>query len=72
MRAKILSDSRSHGVFAGLALTGATLLQDKSENKELYGKPLSNRQIVKGQFKPPAAAADLIALLNKYSPREEK
>jgi SH3 domain-containing YSC84-like protein 1 len=44
MRAKILSYSRSRGVFAGLALTGATLRQDLDENKEMYGRPLSSKE----------------------------
>lgn len=70
MKAKILSYSRSRGAFAGVALTGATLRQDKDENKEMYGKPLSNKQIVNGQLPPPPAAAGLISLLNKYSGRE--
>ena len=70
MRAKILSYSRARGVFAGLALTGATLRQDLDENKELYGKPLTNEQVLQSGVKPPAAAADLLALLNKYSRRE--
>jgi lipid-binding SYLF domain-containing protein len=70
MKAKILSYSRSRGAFAGVALTGATLRQDKDENKELYGKPLSNKRIVEGQMPPPPAAAVLISLLNKYSGRE--
>jgi lipid-binding SYLF domain-containing protein len=66
-RAKILSYSRSRGVFAGIALTGATLRQDLDENKSLYGKPVTNKQIVDGAVMPPAAATDLLALLNKYS-----
>jgi lipid-binding SYLF domain-containing protein len=66
MNAKILSYSRSRGAFAGVALTGATLRQDLDENAELYGKPLSTREVVDGGAKPPAAAADLLALLGKY------
>jgi lipid-binding SYLF domain-containing protein len=67
MRAKILSYSRSRGVFAGLALTGATLRQDKDENKAMYGKALTNKQIINGQVTRPPAAADLLDLLNRYS-----
>jgi lipid-binding SYLF domain-containing protein len=70
MRAKILSYSRSRGVFAGLALTGATLRQDLDENKEMYGRPLTNKEIMKGGLQPPTAAADLLALLNQYSGRK--
>src|SRR4029077_4342621 len=48
MRAEILSWSRSRGVFAGIALKGATLRQDVDANEALYGKKLENREIVTG------------------------
>jgi lipid-binding SYLF domain-containing protein len=68
-QAKILSYSRSRGAFAGLALTGATLREDRDENKALYGKPLTNKEILEGTVTAPAAAADLLALLNKHAGR---
>lgn len=37
MRAKILSYSRSRGVFAGISLTGAVLSPDDDANEALYG-----------------------------------
>ena len=58
------------GLFAGLALEGATLRQDLDDNATLYGKKLENRQIVTTAVRPPKAAAKLMALLNKYSARE--
>ena len=70
MHAEILSWSRSQGLFAGLALEGATLRQDLDDNATLYGKKLENRQIVTTSVRTPKAAAKLIALLNKYSARE--
>lgn len=70
MHAEILSWSRSQGLFAGLALEGATLRQDLDDNATLYGKRLENRQIVTTSVRPPKAAARLLALLNKYSSRE--
>ena len=72
LHADILSWSRSQGLFAGLALEGATLRQDLDDNNTLYGKKLENREIVSSGRKVPAAAAKLINLLNKYSPREAK
>jgi lipid-binding SYLF domain-containing protein len=69
MQADILSWSRSQGVFAGVALTGATLRQDLDDNATLYGKKLENRDIVMGSVPPPPSAARLIAELNRYSPR---
>ena len=70
MRAEILSWSRSQGLFAGLALEGATLRQDLDDNETLYAARLENRAIVTTGVRPPKAASKLLALLNKYSPRE--
>src|SRR5205085_2224121 len=70
MHAEILSWSRSQGLFAGLALEGATLRQDLDDNATLYGSKLENRDIVTHEKRAPKSAAPLIALLNKYSVRE--
>ncbi len=70
MHAEILTWSRTRGVFAGIALQGATLRPDDDWNKELYGKAMSNRGIVMGSTPPPASAAKLLAILNKYSSRK--
>jgi lipid-binding SYLF domain-containing protein len=72
MHADILSWSRSQGLFAGVALEGATLRQDLDDNANLYGSKLENRVIVSSRRRIPPAAAKLIALLNRYSAREEK
>ena len=70
MHADILSWSRSRGLFAGVALEGATLRQDLDDNATLYGKPLENRQIVTTGVRAPVAAGTLLELLNRYSARE--
>ncbi len=70
LTAQILSWSRSRGVFAGVSLQGATLRQDLDENRDLYGRRLSNRDIIRKDIPVPAAAKDLISLLNKYSSRQ--
>jgi lipid-binding SYLF domain-containing protein len=72
MTAEILSWSRTHGVFAGISLQGATLRQDVGDNRDLYGRTLENREIIDKQLPVPPAAKPLIALLDKYSPRKEK
>jgi lipid-binding SYLF domain-containing protein len=69
MRAEILTYSRARGLFAGVSLEGATLRPDEDWNKELYGKPMTNQEIVTGHTTSPAAAARLISTLNKYSSR---
>jgi len=70
LHADILSWSRSQGLFAGVALEGATLRQDLDDNATLYGKKLENRDIVTRGVRTPKAAAKLIALLNRYSAKE--
>jgi lipid-binding SYLF domain-containing protein len=70
MHAQILSYSRQRGVFAGLSLTGSTLRQDNEANKALYGSEMSNKTIIMGNVKPPAAAASFLDVLNKYSSRK--
>jgi SH3 domain-containing YSC84-like protein 1 len=72
MRAEILSWSRSRGVFAGISLQGATLRQDLDDNRALYGKKLTNREIVMQGVRAPKAASKLLSLLTKYSARESK
>lgn len=72
MHAEILSWSRSQGLFAGLALTGATLRQDQDDNAKLYGRKLDNRAIVTSGMRAPRAAAKLLSMLNRYSARERK
>jgi SH3 domain-containing YSC84-like protein 1 len=70
MHADILSWSRSQGLFAGVALQGATLRQDLDDNATLYGKKLENRTIVTKGIRAPKTAAKLLDLLNRYSTRE--
>jgi SH3 domain-containing YSC84-like protein 1 len=70
MHAEILSWSRTQGVFAGLALEGATLRQDLDDNAELYGKRLDNREILTTAVPIPMAAHKLIGELNRHSSRE--
>jgi lipid-binding SYLF domain-containing protein len=67
LAAEILTYSRSRGVFAGVALDGATLRPDEDSNAEIYGSKLSNKTIVLGDTKVPAAAAGLTETLSKYS-----
>jgi lipid-binding SYLF domain-containing protein len=66
MMAEILAWSRSRGVFLGISLEGSTLREDGGENKSLYGKEISNKEVVKGNVAVPKAAEGLIAALAKY------
>jgi lipid-binding SYLF domain-containing protein len=70
MTAEILSYSRNKGLFAGISLEGSTLRSDGSANEKLYGKQVSARDIIReGKVKNPACAAELVALLDKKSPK---
>jgi lipid-binding SYLF domain-containing protein len=66
MRAEMLAWSRSRGVFAGIALQGSTMREDSGENKELYGKEASNRDIVTGKIASPKAAEAFMKALANY------
>jgi len=70
MHADILSWSRSQGLFAGVALEGATLRADLDDNEALYGSRLDTRAIVKDGARVPAAADELVGLLRRYSRHE--
>jgi lipid-binding SYLF domain-containing protein len=70
MKAEILSYSRSRGLFAGVSLEGSTLRSDNGANKNLYGRQLSAREIVReGKVRIPPAGRALVSLLNQKSPR---
>jgi SH3 domain-containing YSC84-like protein 1 len=66
LTAEILSWSRTRGVFAGVSLEGATLRHDLDDNAALYGRRLTNREIVDTVVAPPEAASDLLSLLSRY------
>lgn len=72
MRAEMLSYSRSRGLFAGVSLEGSTLRSDNRANRKLYGREVSAKQILReGKVGAPAAAHELLAELNKYSPKNK-
>jgi len=67
MRAEILSYSRSRGLFAGLAIQGATLRPDPDADRRLYGRDITNSEILTGNTAAPPEAAKLEGLLNRNS-----
>jgi lipid-binding SYLF domain-containing protein len=70
--AEILSYSRSRGLFAGMALNGATLRPDNDTNTELYGDKVTNREIVTGtKTRESAEGTNLTLAMNKYSLKNE-
>ncbi|MGD0302435.1 MAG: lipid-binding SYLF domain-containing protein [Bryobacteraceae bacterium] len=69
MRAEILSYSRSRGLFAGVALQGATLRADLDANKALYQQRLTTKEVVRdSEIKPTPEGEKLLLMLSKYAP----
>lgn len=69
LKAEIYSYSRSRGFFAGLAIEGAVLRVDDSQNEQFYGKGFSRAEDIaagKGLDVPPAAKR-LQAVLSEYA-----
>jgi SH3 domain-containing YSC84-like protein 1 len=70
LRAEMLTYSRSRGLFAGISLEGSTLRPDNGGNQRLYGKKVSAEDIIrKGATAVPSSGQQMIALLNRKSPK---
>lgn len=70
MRAEVLTYSRARGLFAGISLEGANLQQDGNANKEVYGRKITAREIIRlGKVSVPESARALVNLLNSKSPK---
>lgn len=61
--AKFVFYGIAKGVFAGLALDGATLKPDHSGNKALYDKPMTMNEIITSGADTPAIATRFVAAL---------
>lgn len=72
LRAEMLSWSRSRGAFAGVSLQGATLRQDVNDNRDIYGRPLNNKQIIHGEIAWPQEASELHGVLKRYAARARR
>jgi lipid-binding SYLF domain-containing protein len=70
MHAQILSYSRSRGVFGGLDLGGAAVTEDEDANAELYGRKISNKEILDSKMAVPASARPFIHTLDRLSSRK--
>jgi len=72
MNAEILSYSRSQGLFAGIALQGATLRPDGETDRVLYHRDVTNHEILAGDFKTPGIARRFESALNRESARRSE
>ena len=70
LKAEILSYSRAKGVFGGVSLQGSTMRSDDGANKNLYGKELGVKEIIRGgAVQVPDAGKPFLAVLQEASPR---
>jgi SH3 domain-containing YSC84-like protein 1 len=73
MRAKILSYSRSRGLFAGLELKGVVITPDEGDMRDVYGKEVTTKVVLKqDKDAAPASVREFPATLNRYSARRAK
>ena len=71
MDAEILTYSRAKGLFAGVALDGATLRADKDDNRDFYGKDIDPRQILFEGAVDAGGSATFASALSWQSPKKQ-
>jgi SH3 domain-containing YSC84-like protein 1 len=67
LRAQVLSYSRARGVFAGAALDGAVIKQDKDSTREFYGHVVTPEASLRGLVQAPQGAYPFLATLAKWA-----
>lgn len=68
--AKILSYSRSKGLFAGLELKGVVIKPDKDDMRDVYGKEVTAKEALQdNKLTAPPAVRAFPETLMRYSPR---
>jgi lipid-binding SYLF domain-containing protein len=69
LKAEMLSYSRAQGLFAGVNLSGGVLAPDKDDNRDLYGREISPKDILVGKsVTTPAAAQPFMTALKRTIP----
>jgi len=72
LRAQILSYSRARGIFAGVALDGAVVRQDKDSTREFYGHMVTPQASLQGEIQAPQTAYPFLATLAKWATEAAK
>jgi lipid-binding SYLF domain-containing protein len=73
LKAELLSYSRSQGLFAGIDISGGVLKADEEDNRDLYGRKVTGRELlVVGKISTPAAARPFMAAVNRMSAAPSK
>jgi lipid-binding SYLF domain-containing protein len=67
MRAEVVTYSRTRGVFAGIDLSGAAIMQDKDDTMALFGSMVPFGDILSGKVTAPASSEPFLAAVKKYS-----
>jgi lipid-binding SYLF domain-containing protein len=67
MRAQVLSYSRARGVFAGLALNGAVVNEDRDSTEDFYGKRVPFKTSLTGGIDAPQSAYAFLSTLAKWA-----
>ncbi len=70
LKSTIVSYSRSRGLFAGLELKGAVIMQDNGANRDIYDRDISAREIIiDGKVRTPPEIVEFPNVLRKFSPK---
>ena len=67
--AQIVFYGRTKGVFAGFGLDGATLKRDQDGDKALYGRDVTNTEIVNGSAATPQVAQPFVEKISQSANR---
>jgi lipid-binding SYLF domain-containing protein len=71
LKAEMLSWSRSQGLFAGIDLTGGVLKPDRDDNRDLYAREISARDILMARHDIPRAAMPFMDALRNTAPQKQ-
>jgi SH3 domain-containing YSC84-like protein 1 len=66
MRAQILTYSRARGIFAGISLDGAVVMQGKDDTRAFYGRMVPFKTLLTGELAAPEDAKPFISSLDKH------
>ncbi len=66
LRAELLTWSRSHGIFAGIDLSGVTISQNADDTDDLYGGDHRFERILRGDVPPPHRAEGFLHAIRQY------
>jgi SH3 domain-containing YSC84-like protein 1 len=72
MRAQVLTYSRARGVFAGISLSGARVIQDKDSTREFYGRMVPFKTALTGEIPATDSAYPFLNVLAKWATQAAK